>query len=308
MIDILLATYNGAAWLEAQIDSLLAQDCQDWRLLVRDDGSTDATLAVLQAQQARLGERMRIVADDRKNLGPAGNFGCLLETSTADYVMFCDQDDVWLPGKISQTLARMRETETACGTATPVLVHTDLQIVDERLQLVAASGHRHQGIDPIRGDTLGRLLLQNIATGCTVMLNRALRERALPIPAGALMHDHWLILVAACFGKIAYLPVPTMLYRQHGANQVGAQSWNPAYVARLLFQLPAIRRVLARNRQQASALRERYGDVLPAGTQALLEAFIHMPGHGPLQKRRDIFRYGFFYTGAVRNMGWLLLC
>ena len=308
MIDILLATYNGAAWLEAQIDSLLAQDFADWRLLVRDDGSTDDTLAVLHAQQDRLGERLRILVDDRKNLGPAGNFARLLEASTADYVMFCDQDDVWLPGKISLTLGKMWEAEAACGTETPVLVHTDLQVVDEKLNLVAASGHRYQQIDPYRGGALGRLMVQNIATGCTVMLNRALRDRALPIPAAALMHDHWLSLVAAAFGKIAYLPVPTLLYRQHGGNQVGAQTWSPAYVARLLFQLPAIRRVMARNRMQAAALHERYGDVLPAGKKTMLEAFIHMPEHGLLQKRRDIFKYGFFYAGAVRNLGWLLLC
>jgi len=308
MIDILLATYNGSAWLEAQIDSLLAQDCQDWRLLVRDDGSTDATLAVLWAQQARLGDRMRIVADDRKNLGPAGNFARLLEVSSADYIMFCDQDDVWLPGKISLTLAKMREVEADCGSKTPVLVHTDLQVVDEVLNLLADSGHRFQQIDPVNGDTLGRLLVQNIATGCTLMLNRALRERALPIPAAALMHDHWLSLVAAAFGKIAYLPVPTLLYRQHGGNQVGAQSWSPAYVVRLLFQLPAIRRVMASNRAQATVFLQQYRHALAESEQVMLEAFIHMPERGLLQKRRDIFRYGFFYAGAVRNMGWLLLC
>jgi glycosyltransferase involved in cell wall biosynthesis len=308
MIDILLATYNGAAWLEAQIDSLLAQEFRDWRLLVRDDGSTDDTVAILKDWQSRLGDRLKILEDDGKNLGPGGNFARLLAASTADYFMFCDQDDVWLPEKIRLTLEKMQELEAVCGVRTPLLVHTDLRVVDESLNLVAGSGHRYQQIDPENGDTLGRLLLQNVATGCTVMLNKALRDQALPIPATALMHDHWLSLVAACFGKIGYLPVPTLLYRQHAGNKVGAQSWNPAYAVRLIFQLPAIRQVMVRNRLQAEAFYERYHTALRGGERMMLEAFIHMPEHGLLQKRRDIFRYGFFYTGAVRNIGWLLLC
>src|SRR5690606_13737176 len=161
-------------------------------------------------------------------------FARLLGASTADYIMFCDQDDVWLPGKVTLTLAKMQELEAACGAETFLLVHTDLRIVDENLNLVADSGHRYQQIDPDRGNTLGRLLVQNIATGCTIMVNRALRDLALPIPGAALMHDHWLSLVSACFGKIAYLPEPTLLYRQHSGNKVGAQVWSPAYAVRLL--------------------------------------------------------------------------
>ncbi|MCP3175630.1 glycosyltransferase family 2 protein [Desulfuromonas sp. KJ2020] len=308
MVDILLATYNGEAWLEEQIASLMAQDFQDWRLLVRDDGSKDGTLAFLRAQQTRLGDRLIIYEDEGTNLGAAGNFARLMERSTAPYLMLCDQDDVWLPEKISLTFARMKESEKAYGAETPLMVHTDFGIVDDKLSPIADSGHRFQQINAERGGTLGRLLVQNVATGCTIMLNKALRELALPLPANALMHDHWLSLVAACFGKIVYLPVPTLLYRQHGGNAVGAQAWNPLYAARLLFRLSLVGEVMARNRVQAKAFYERYRDIMGSNERATLDAFIRMPVFGFFEKRRAILRYGFFYSGAIRNIGWMLLC
>ncbi len=308
MIDILLATYNGEQWLEQQIESLLLQTFNDWRLLVRDDGSTDGTLEVLQAQQHRLGDRMEIIEDGEGNLGPSGNFLRLLEASTAEYIMFCDQDDIWFPEKMSLTLAKMRDIEADCGVKTPVLVHTDFQVVDDNLNLLAKSGHRYQKINPEKGGRFSRLLVQNIATGCTIMANRALCDRAMPIPGAALMHDHWMCLAAACFGKVSCLSQPTLLYRQHENNKVGACGWSPAYVFRLLFQVDDIRASMHRNRTQADAFYRQYEADLLRRDRSLLEAFIHMPERGPLERRRDILHYNFFYCGAIRNMGWLLLC
>ena len=308
LIDILLATYNGEAWLEEQLDSLFAQDFTDWRLLVRDDGSNDKTMSILRAAQTRAGERLIIVADSGENLGPVGNFARLMEASTADYSMFCDQDDLWHPAKLRLSLTKMQEMESVCGPAIPLLVHTDFQVVDENLHVLATSGHRYQKVEPEKGQTLGRLLVQNVATGCTMMMNRALRERALPIPGEALMHDHWLSLVAACFGRMACLPQPTLSYRQHGGNQVGAQVWNLAYVWGLPFRLRFIRQVMTRNRRQAQALFARYRRDLRAGEAAVLDAFIRLPERGPLRRRCDIFRHGLFYCGFIRNFGWLILC
>lgn len=307
-LDILLATYNGEAYLQEQLDSLLNQDFRDWRLLVRDDGSSDETAEILEAYASKFSHRIRVVPNHGANLGIIGNFSELMRNSDAEYFMFCDQDDLWLPEKVRLTLKKMKEMEAACGPGIPLLVHTDLRIVDASLDPVVDSGHRFQQIDPVKGDTLSRLLVQNIATGCTIMMNRALRDLALPIPGAALMHDHWLSLVAACFGKIAYLPRPTLLYRQHGGNKVGAQGWSPGYAVRLLLQLPALRQMMVRNRGQAKAFYEQYRPLLKSREKAMLQAFFDMPEHGLLQKRLDILRYGFFYSGAVRNLGWLLLC
>lgn len=306
MVDVLLATYNGAAYLQELLDSLLAQEFQGWRLLVRDDGSSDNTSAILESQRVRLGNRLTILSDDGGNLGPCGNFARLLQASDADYAMLCDQDDVWLPGKISLTLDRMRQLEAESGKTTPLLVHTDFRVVDENLALLAGSGWRYQKIDP-RRTALNQLLVQNAVTGCTVMVNRALRTSALPMPGEALMHDYWLALVAAAFGRIGSLPVPTVLYRQHGCNQVGAHRQG-VLILRHLFDLPAIRRVMTRNRMQAKAFYWRFQTLLDTREREMLTSFTDLAERGRLQRRVDIFRHGFFYSGAIRNIGWLLLC
>jgi hypothetical protein len=307
MIDILLATYNGQAHLAEQIDSLLAQEFVAWRLLARDDGSKDGTVELLEAYAGRLKGRMTLLPNSGGNLGPMGNFLELMRHSDADHIMLCDQDDVWLPGKIGMTLAKMREMESEQGRDKPLLVHTDFRVVDEHLNILAESGWRYQKTDPDR-DSLNRLLVQNVATGCTVMINRALRDLALPVPGEALMHDHWLALAAAAFGKIGYLPTPTLLYRQHGGNEVGAQPWGMASILGHLSDLPAVRKVIASNRAQAGAFCQRYQGLLPERERGMLESFVHLPQRGPLQRRIDIFRQGFFYSGAMRNLGWLFLC
>ena len=156
-IDVLMATYNGAAFLGEQIESVLAQQHGRLRLLVRDDGSTDATRAIVTDYAARWPEMVVSVDPDGPHLGACGSFARLLELSTADYVMFCDQDDVWLPGRVGAMLQRMTETEGQFGRQTPLLVHGDLIVVDETLRTLHESFWRSQGLDPRRGGGLESL-------------------------------------------------------------------------------------------------------------------------------------------------------
>jgi hypothetical protein len=158
-------------------------------------------------------------------LGVIANFGALLEAARdrgADYVFPCDQDDEWRPDKLSAALGLMRRLEAERGAATPLLVHSDLEVVDRDLRplhpsFLAFQGLRHEGEDPLRV-----LLVQNFVTGCASLLNRALLELCLPIPAGCVMHDWWYAQCAAAAGAIGFLPGPGLRYRQHAANQVGA--------------------------------------------------------------------------------------
>lgn len=305
-VDIVLATYNGGRFLRAQLDSIVAQSFAGWRLLIRDDGSTDDTLDIIADYVRHHPGRIRQVPGGA-NLGACQAFARLLESATADYVMLCDQDDVWLPDKVSTALGEMQRLEAGCGQGLPLLVHTDLRVVDEQLRLIAGSGWRYQKTDPQRW-SLNQLLVQNVATGCTVMINRTLRDAALPIPPGALMHDWWLALVASAFGRISCVPRATMLYRQHGANQVGAMNWSLAYTVGLLARRAFIRAAIDHQRAQARTFLETYRSALNDRQQATLLAFAAMPEHGPLRRRLDIFRYGIFYPGIVRNLGWLVLC
>jgi len=191
-IDILLATYNGAAFLEAQLESVVAQTHGDWRLIARDDGSTDRTPEILSAFQARHPGKVEILADGDGNLGLVRNFSRLLEHSDAPYAAFCDQDDVWIPEKLELSLAKMRELEREHGGDVPLLVFTDLEVVDEGLRVIDSSFWKYQKLDPKGGRCFSRLLVMNVVTGCSALANRSLARIAAPVPSQARVHDWWM--------------------------------------------------------------------------------------------------------------------
>ncbi len=300
-IDILLATYNGAAYLAEQLDSLFAQTCQDWRLVVRDDGSTDATLEILERYLALHPGRIVLLPLDGNRLGASASFATLLERSESPYVMFCDQDDVWLPNKVELTFAAMRDLEQVHGGQMPLLVDTDLKVVDERLALLDESFWHFERIHPQRLTKLSRVLMQNFVTGCTAMLNRPLASLAQPVSAKALMYDGWIALVATAFGKIAALSTPTVLYRQHGRNVAGASRWSFSAGVKNYFLYREQRRVaLARReeawaalRGQAEAFAARYGERMTPAQRATLRAFCQIPDRGFLGRRRLMLKHDF---------------
>jgi len=226
-ISILMASCNGEAYLGEQIDSIQKQDYPHWHLILRDDCSQDATMEIAESI-AREDERIQIIRDDLGNQGAAGNFGVLLRYAKemdAEYVCFADQDDVWQPWKLGRQMALMSEIEACRGGQLPVLVHSDLAVVDEQLRIVSRSFMAFQRIRHEESSPLVVLLVQNYVTGCTVMINRALLDFALPIPTSALMHDWWLALCAAACGELAFLPDATVLYRQHRKNVVSAREF-----------------------------------------------------------------------------------
>lgn len=226
LVDVLLATWNGERHLAALLDSLLAQTYPHFRLLVSDDGSTDGTLTLLERYRPRFGGRMLWLPPRPAGRGGLGNFEYLMQASLdeaqAPWAMFCDQDDVWLPEKIAQTLAAMQRTEQDAEPGTPCLVHTDLRVVDEALATMADSFVRYQHMDPARC-TPRDLLSMNQVTGCATMVNRGLLAMALPIPAEVVVHDWWCAVLSGS-GRRVFVDEPTLLYRQHAVNQIGAHS------------------------------------------------------------------------------------
>ena len=264
-VDVLLATYNGAKYLGAQLESFLAQTHQDFRLLVSDDGSTDATLAVLEQYRGRLGGRLVLVPHPAPGSGLVRNFENLMAASLRDgvarWAAFSDQDDVWLPQKLAASLQEMARIEAGTGGASvPCLVHTDLVVVDEQLQVLAPSFLRYQRMDATQCSALS-LLSMNQVTGCTMVVNRALLRMALPLPGDAILHDWWCGLIGAS-GRRAFLDRPLILYRQHGANQVGAKDRSLATrLSRMATNGPGVvRRVRSLGRatyRQARALQQR---------------------------------------------------
>lgn len=228
-VIIALSSFNGARFIEEQVESVRRQTFTHWTLLVRDDGSSDATPRILEAL-ARKDCRIRLVRDDRGNLGPVASFGVLLECARemgARYLGLADQDDVWHRGRLARELDVLRQREAEVGSATPLLVHSDLAVVAQDLRVIHPSYLAFQRLRHVAEWPLGALLVQNFVTGCTVVLNRALLETALPFPP-VIMHDWWLALCAAAVGEILFVPEATVLYRQHDDNTIGSRGWRDA--------------------------------------------------------------------------------
>ena len=172
-IDILLATYNGELYIDAQLKSLFEQSFQNFNLIIRDDGSKDRTLEIIHQYQELYPERIKVITDNDRGLGPAGNFGRLMKYSTASYIMFCDQDDIWLENKIEKTFNTIKKMEEEYGVDCPILVHSDLIVVDKNLEVIQQSMSKGQKLESHQNE-FHQLLIQNNITGCTMMINQSL--------------------------------------------------------------------------------------------------------------------------------------
>ena len=241
MVAIILCTYNGGKYLRELLDSIWKQTYQEWIIYVSDDGSADDTLHIVKEYQqahpdkiVNITDQTHILRKDDANskrdgqvngaLGACRNFLSTLiaeETNSADYYMFADQDDVWHPDKIEQSVKKMREMEEEAEQV-PLLVHCDSRVVDEKLRLIANSYTAYLQMDQ-QNHRFPHLLLQNIVTGGGTLINRTLRNMVQILPRDAVMHDHWMALIAAAFGKIQYLDARLYDYRQHASNVIGAK-------------------------------------------------------------------------------------
>ena len=229
--DLLLATLNGEDYLKAQLESIAAQTYENWQLVVGDDGSTDGTISILEEFSKQYPEQVTIIKNDPPQGSAKDNFISLIQNSYGPYFMFCDQDDVWKPDKIYLTLQKMEALEARYGEKTPILVHSDLSVADHNLEMVAESFFQYANIP--KRIVLNQLMVQNSVTGCTMMINRCLQQYFLrPLPMSKIiMHDYWAALIAKVFGKIGFVNEPTMYYRQHGNNSVGAKdAKNPVFL------------------------------------------------------------------------------
>ncbi|MDD4005441.1 MAG: glycosyltransferase family 2 protein [Elusimicrobiaceae bacterium] len=297
-IEILLAAYNGEKFLRQQLDSVISQLPPDCRILARDDGSSDSTGAILKSAAAGFPEKLLVLEGSVKNAGAAANFSCLLSRSCSEYVMFCDQDDVWLPSKIKRSVDRMKELEKRHGRETPLLVCSDLEVVDGNLRQIAPSFIKYAGLAPVSEKSFERLLVENSVTGCTVMINRPLKTLAAKMPPQAVMHDWWLALTAAAFGAAGYIAEPLVRYRLHGTNTFGAYRWSLSCALDRKSNLAAAQR-------QAAGFLATFHDKLPPGRRRIIEAFAGLDKMRWPARAIFLARHGLLRTGFVRNMGLL---
>lgn len=227
-VDILLATYNGERYLKEQIESIRCQTFRDWRLLISDDCSQDNTLSIIQ-DYCKKDRRIILVSSRRSYGSPRANFFALLHYASAPFVAFCDQDDVWETTKLASFVQKMTSLQSNEESSVPLLVFSDLKVVGQDLGLIDRSYYRYMKLDPSR-ISVNQLAVQNEVTGCAMMLNRPLARMVLEMHIEKdnriIMHDWAIALVAACLGHLSYIATPTMLYRQHGDNSVGASKFD----------------------------------------------------------------------------------
>lgn len=277
MVDVLLATYQpDPEFLNAQVDSIHAQKDVNVNLICRED---------------------------TEGLGACGNFSALLRESKAAYVAFADQDDVWLPDKLTKCRAKLQALEAQYGRDTPLAVFCDGWVTDADLRRAPGTVISRQGVNVEKGLAFSRLLMQNFIAGNAMLFNAALRAKAGHVPREALMHDIWLVLVAAAFGHIAFVDEPLYLYRQHGRNALGATAAGTRHVvARTTQGVPSFRARLAANIRQAQAFVDRFGAEAPAAAHALAR----LSQCGWLQRRKVLFSQKLWKQGFARNLALAL--
>ena len=287
---ILLSTYNGAAFLGPFLESLEAQTFRDWMLVWRDDGSTDETVALMTAWGATQGARFRAVIAPSGNLGVTVSFMTLLRAASAmPFVAFADQDDVWLPEKLAWGI----DSLTQVPPGTPALYCARQILVDRTLT--------RTGLSPALPDDAGfpASLTQNIATGCTLLLNGpAITLVSASQPPALTWHDWWCyLMVTAAGGRVIRDDRGVILYRQHGANAVGAAGSAPRRAMAAMRRGPAaFMRVFRAN---VAALTGESA-VTPAARQALVTITLGLEG-GLAAKRRALRLRGLVRTSWVQT-------
>lgn len=225
-ISVILCSYNGEKYIEEQLDSLKKQSVFINEYIICDDNSLDNTCDIIENYIEKNPELNIKLFRNSKNKGVIKNFEFGLKQASGDYIAFCDQDDVWLPNKIELSLDKIKEMEEIYGKNIPLLVHTDLIVVDENLDIISQSFFKQEGLNVYKDENvLKALFLQNNLVGCTMLFNKIAKNLSLPFPEHIIMHDYWLGLVVACKGKIEFINQETIKYRQHKENVVGAKTY-----------------------------------------------------------------------------------
>ncbi|WP_027159526.1 glycosyltransferase family 2 protein [Methylobacter luteus] len=271
-VHVILSTYNGERFLKEQLESILAQRSVSIKLYIRDDGSSDGTRTILTSFAQN---HAHIEIDYGDNMGVINSFFALLKKIPPDagFVAFADQDDIWLPDKLTRAVDRIK------NSSGPAMYCSCYKAIDENGRFL------WQSQLPAKEISFKNAIVQNITTGCTVVINKSLLSM-LKInqvnTKNLVMHDWWVYLVATCFGQVIYDQEPSMLYRQHGGNVVGAKNG-------FAFWLGRIKRFFLNRKKnsriaQSKEFLERYKSDLSADDVHLLSTFIAYRQAGLLQR------------------------
>lgn len=268
MVDILLATYNGGRYIETQLLSIISQSYKNWRLIIHDDGSTDNTIEIVK-RWVKLDNRISLIEDNIRCGGAAQNFMHLLNYSNAAYVMFCDQDDIWLDNKVELMYNRI----TSMDTAKPRVVYSNSYVwkPDEGIGGLATLSFP---------SSLNELLFMNSGVqGCVSIFDDKVRELMKVYKGVMSMHDHVLNLIAASMADVSIIHVPLMLYRNHNSNVTGDTRTKILVADSLTYRgkLPVVDNL---HYDTIQRFRLYYSDNLSLCDKRILDDYLTMPQKG----------------------------
>ena len=308
-VAVMMATYNGEKFLQEQLDSLINQTYDNWVLFIRDDNSIDDTRKIIDIYCEQYSKKICFIEDNSLPSGGAkNNFVGLYQWVTKrfdfSYYMFCDQDDVWLPQKIEQSINTIKREEKQ--EEIPLLFHSDLIVVDQKLNIINDSYMKYRVINGNVND-INHLLIQNNVTGCTMLWNKKLNDIIKKtINTDIVMHDWWIALIACLYGKIVFSSRALIYYRQHNKNVVGATKVSSfRFVLLRLKDIDYVKFTLSSAVEQAENLYKCSQNV-DEHMLNILKIFCSLKKKNKILKINLILKYHFFKQGWIQIIGELL--
>ena len=255
-IDILMATYNGEKYLVEQLDSIINQTYHNWNLLIRDDNSTDKTLEIIQNYHKK-DKRIKILKDNKGNLGIVRNFEELLKNSESEFIMFSDQDDIWVENKLDMYLKMIEKIKNK-----GFMIHSDAILFDKnKSNILKDTFISKKAIN--KG--LENVFFNYFVQGATILISKEIKNFILPFPKEVYLHDRYIHLISELFFERIFVNKALIYYRQHGDNQIGAKNTIRELLSKRYFD--------ERDRQLIKVIYNKYGNLLADDKKKLIEEY-----------------------------------
>lgn len=298
VVTILMATYNGSDFLSKQIESIVAQSFLDWQLIIRDDGSTDNTMQIIESFLSD--HRIRLIDYGSDHGSACTNFSNLVEwakQNSTGYIMFSDQDDVWKEKKIEKSVNFIRYLEQQYPEM-PLLGYTKFQFITEEGNLI-----NKQMLLPTRLET-ATMFVENYAWGCTMIMNQSLLKIIEKIPYKAVNHDYWIALLCSVFGNVVLLDESLIYYRQHSYNVSGnvSKSFWKNRITRYIMQKDLMIKHFAGNLSTVMLFFQIYGDSLHFRKKQLIKDYLLHYKSASIPLLSSMFNEKIFKFGVLKNL------
>lgn len=309
-VSILLATYNGEKYLKEQLESILNQEYRDFTLYISDDGSSDGTWEII-SDYALKDSRIKLFPKHDPNKSACRHFLFMLGNVQSDLYLFCDQDDVWTSDHIKVFVERYNSL-SEMKKSKPVLIHSDLEIVDADLDVISDSFFKYDRLP--KNPNAHFYFQMNNVTGCVCAVNNCLKEfvfknsELLKNSFGEiLMHDLFFAVIAAEFGTKIFIPKATILYRQHGTNVCGAgEGWNIKSFIKKCFSYSQHKISYSQHKIFAGFFAEYFKNELPEKEYKCLISFSNLSKKNKFSRILFLFKNRFLKLGLVRNL-WTII-